>query len=153
MIKVTSLSEAEFRPRKIAIGTFDGVHVGHRAVIAGADTVLLVGPVGAAVFLAHQMAHPDADADPHHDIARILARHMHNVDVVLCEGYAPVHDLLIEVEREGVPPKPASGARVIWVTITDRPVGTNSISFDALADLAARIAERVELQRPGRCEA
>ena len=120
---------------------------------AGADTVLLVGPAGAAVFLAHQVAHPDADADPHHDIARILARHMHNVDVVLCEGYAPVHDLLIEVEREGVPPKPASGARVIWVTITDRPVGTNSISFDALADLAARIAERVELQRPGRCEA
>lgn len=44
MIKVTSLSEAEFRPRKIAIGTFDGVHVGHRAVIAGADTVLTFEP-------------------------------------------------------------------------------------------------------------
>ncbi|HTU14126.1 MAG TPA: bifunctional riboflavin kinase/FAD synthetase [Solirubrobacterales bacterium] len=44
MIKVTPLSEAETRPRKIAIGTFDGVHVGHRAVIAGADTVLTFEP-------------------------------------------------------------------------------------------------------------
>lgn len=44
MIEVTPLGEAEFRPRKIAIGTFDGVHVGHRAVIAGADTVLTFDP-------------------------------------------------------------------------------------------------------------
>ncbi|MCB0831472.1 MAG: bifunctional riboflavin kinase/FAD synthetase [Solirubrobacterales bacterium] len=44
MIKVTPLGKAEFRPRKIAIGTFDGVHVGHRAVIKGADTVLTFEP-------------------------------------------------------------------------------------------------------------
>lgn len=44
MIKVTPLPEAEPRPRKIAIGTFDGVHVGHREVIAGADTVLTFEP-------------------------------------------------------------------------------------------------------------
>ncbi len=44
MIKVTPLGEATLRPRKIAIGTFDGVHVGHRAVIAGADTVLTFEP-------------------------------------------------------------------------------------------------------------
>jgi len=44
VIKVTPLGEAEPRPRKIAIGTFDGVHVGHRAVIAGADTVLTFEP-------------------------------------------------------------------------------------------------------------
>lgn len=44
MIQVTPLGEAEFRPRKIAIGTFDGVHVGHRAVIDGADTVLTFEP-------------------------------------------------------------------------------------------------------------
>jgi len=44
MIKVTPLTEAQPRPRKIAIGTFDGVHVGHRAVIAGADTVLTFEP-------------------------------------------------------------------------------------------------------------
>lgn len=44
MIKVTPLGDAEPRPRKIAIGTFDGVHVGHRAVIEGADTVLTFEP-------------------------------------------------------------------------------------------------------------
>ena len=43
-IQVTSLPEAERRPRRIAIGTFDGVHVGHRQVIQGADTVLTFEP-------------------------------------------------------------------------------------------------------------
>ncbi|MGK2932292.1 MAG: riboflavin biosynthesis protein RibF [Solirubrobacterales bacterium] len=44
MIKVTALADAGHRPRHIAIGTFDGVHVGHRAVIEGADTVLTFDP-------------------------------------------------------------------------------------------------------------
>ncbi len=43
-IKVTPLPEVERRPRKIAIGTFDGVHVGHRNVIEGSDTVLTFEP-------------------------------------------------------------------------------------------------------------
>jgi len=43
-MEVTLLADAEPRPRKVAIGTFDGVHVGHRAVIAGADTVLTFDP-------------------------------------------------------------------------------------------------------------
>jgi riboflavin kinase / FMN adenylyltransferase len=43
-IKVTSLPDAEPRPRDVAIGTFDGVHLGHRAVIEGADTVLTFDP-------------------------------------------------------------------------------------------------------------
>ncbi len=43
-IKVTPLAEAEPRPREVAIGTFDGVHLGHRAVIEGADTVLTFEP-------------------------------------------------------------------------------------------------------------
>jgi riboflavin kinase/FMN adenylyltransferase len=43
-IKVTSLPDAEPRPRHVAIGTFDGVHVGHREVIDGADTVLTFDP-------------------------------------------------------------------------------------------------------------
>jgi riboflavin kinase/FMN adenylyltransferase len=43
-IKVTSLPDAEPRPRNVAIGTFDGVHLGHRAVIEGADTVLTFDP-------------------------------------------------------------------------------------------------------------
>lgn len=43
-ITVTSLPDAEPRPRRVAIGTFDGVHVGHREVIDGADTVLTFEP-------------------------------------------------------------------------------------------------------------
>lgn len=43
-MKVTSLPDAESRPRHVAIGTFDGVHLGHQAVIEGADTVLTFDP-------------------------------------------------------------------------------------------------------------
>jgi riboflavin kinase/FMN adenylyltransferase len=43
-IKVTPLPDAQPRPRDVAIGTFDGVHRGHRAVIEGADTVLTFDP-------------------------------------------------------------------------------------------------------------
>jgi riboflavin kinase / FMN adenylyltransferase len=43
-IKVTSLPDAKPRPRHVAIGTFDGVHRGHQAVIEGADTVLTFDP-------------------------------------------------------------------------------------------------------------
>ncbi len=43
-IKVTSLRDAECRQRHVAIGTFDGVHVGHRQVIDRADTVLTFEP-------------------------------------------------------------------------------------------------------------
>jgi riboflavin kinase/FMN adenylyltransferase len=53
-IKVTSLPRAERRPRQIAIGTFDGVHVGHRQVIHGADTVLTFEPHPLSVL------HPEA---------------------------------------------------------------------------------------------
>jgi riboflavin kinase / FMN adenylyltransferase len=43
-IAVTSLPDAGPRPRNVAIGTFDGVHLGHQAVIDGADTVLTFDP-------------------------------------------------------------------------------------------------------------
>jgi riboflavin kinase/FMN adenylyltransferase len=43
-ILVTSLPDAEPRPRHVAIGTFDGVHLGHQAVIDDADTVLTFDP-------------------------------------------------------------------------------------------------------------
>jgi riboflavin kinase/FMN adenylyltransferase len=53
-IKVTRLPDAERRPRHVAIGTFDGVHVGHRRVIDDADTVLTFEPHPLSVL------HPEA---------------------------------------------------------------------------------------------
>ena len=41
---VTPLAEVAPRPRRVAVGTFDGVHLGHREVIRGADTVLTFDP-------------------------------------------------------------------------------------------------------------
>jgi riboflavin kinase/FMN adenylyltransferase len=43
-LEVSALEDARPRPRHVAIGTFDGVHLGHRAVIDGADTVLTFDP-------------------------------------------------------------------------------------------------------------
>jgi riboflavin kinase/FMN adenylyltransferase len=43
-VQVTSLPDARPRRRNVAIGTFDGVHLGHRAVIDDADTVLTFEP-------------------------------------------------------------------------------------------------------------
>ncbi|MEA2254257.1 MAG: riboflavin kinase / adenylyltransferase [Solirubrobacteraceae bacterium] len=53
-MKVTRLSSpglggAQPRPRRVAVGTFDGVHLGHREVIRGADTVVTFDPHPSAV--------------------------------------------------------------------------------------------------------
>src|ERR1700753_3943934 len=50
---VTSLKDTAARPRRVAVGEFDGVHVGHRAVIAGNDTVLTFEPHPATVIGPH----------------------------------------------------------------------------------------------------
>jgi riboflavin kinase/FMN adenylyltransferase len=43
-MRITELPDAEPRARRIAIGEFDGVHLGHREVIRGNDTVLTFEP-------------------------------------------------------------------------------------------------------------
>ncbi|MEA2481918.1 MAG: riboflavin kinase / adenylyltransferase [Thermoleophilaceae bacterium] len=45
----------EDRPRKVAIGTFDGVHLGHREVIRDMDTVLTFDPHPLAVIAPHAL--------------------------------------------------------------------------------------------------
>ena len=46
----TALQDAPQRPRRLAVGEFDGVHVGHREVIRGADAVLTFEPHPRAVI-------------------------------------------------------------------------------------------------------
>jgi riboflavin kinase/FMN adenylyltransferase len=55
-MKVSQLSEVQPgpAPRSVAVGTFDGVHLGHREVIQGSDTVLTFDPHPLAVI------HPEA---------------------------------------------------------------------------------------------
>ncbi|HEV2768930.1 MAG TPA: bifunctional riboflavin kinase/FAD synthetase [Solirubrobacteraceae bacterium] len=54
--RVVSLPEVEPRPRRVAVGTFDGVHLGHREVIRGADAVLTFDPH--PVSVVHPAAAP-----------------------------------------------------------------------------------------------
>jgi riboflavin kinase/FMN adenylyltransferase len=49
-VKLTRLPDIQPRPRRVAVGTFDGVHLGHREVIRGADTVLTFDPHPTAVI-------------------------------------------------------------------------------------------------------
>ena len=61
---VTDLADLERRPRALAIGTFDGVHVGHRAVIGRAVALSAErGLLGAVVTFDR---HPLAVVDPAH---------------------------------------------------------------------------------------
>ncbi len=53
-MRTLALAEVTPRPRRVAVGTFDGVHLGHREVIRGADTVLTFDPHPATVV------HPEA---------------------------------------------------------------------------------------------
>ncbi|MBV9413774.1 MAG: bifunctional riboflavin kinase/FAD synthetase [Solirubrobacterales bacterium] len=43
-MRMTMLSDVRERPRRVAVGEFDGVHLGHREVIRGNDTVLTFEP-------------------------------------------------------------------------------------------------------------
>jgi riboflavin kinase/FMN adenylyltransferase len=48
-VEIVPLAEVKPRARKVAVGTFDGVHLGHRRVIEGSDSVLTFEPHPVAV--------------------------------------------------------------------------------------------------------
>lgn len=48
-MEITELHDVFLRPRRVAVGEFDGVHLGHRQVIEGNDTVLTFEPHPLAV--------------------------------------------------------------------------------------------------------
>jgi riboflavin kinase/FMN adenylyltransferase len=69
-MKLTPLPEAQPKPgRRVAIGTFDGVHLGHREVIRDSDTVLTFEPHPLAVI------HPDA-------LPKLLNSHQVKADLI-----------------------------------------------------------------------
>jgi riboflavin kinase/FMN adenylyltransferase len=53
-VKITRLPDVEGKERRVAVGSFDGVHLGHREVIRGSDSVLTFDP------------HPSAIVAPQH---------------------------------------------------------------------------------------
>jgi riboflavin kinase/FMN adenylyltransferase len=85
-MKLTPLPEAQPKPgRRVAIGTFDGVHLGHREVIRGSDTVLTFEPHPLAVI------HPDA-------LPKLL--NSHNVRADLIAGLGVEELVTIPFDRE-----------------------------------------------------
>ena len=99
-IEVTALADAEPRPRKVAIGTFDGVHLGHQAVIEGADTVLTFEPHPLEVL------HPAA-------LPKLIMPFAIKRDVI--EGLG-VAELVVDPVRRGVRPAlaPRTSSSTSW---------------------------------------
>jgi riboflavin kinase/FMN adenylyltransferase len=71
-VKVTWLPDVEHRPRHVAVGEFDGVHLGHRAVIGDADTVLTFEPHPRAVVAPAAAPKLLTDLETKTDIVRGL---------------------------------------------------------------------------------
>jgi riboflavin kinase/FMN adenylyltransferase len=78
-MKITQLPDVRPRERRVAVGTFDGVHLGHREVIAGADTVLTFEP------------HPSSIVAPDH-VPRRLTDAAAKAELIEALG---VHELVI----------------------------------------------------------
>ena len=106
-MKVTQLPDVPpgSGPREVAIGTFDGVHLGHREVIRGADTVLTFDPHPLAVI------HPEAT--PKLIASRAVKRDLIAVAGRRRDGRDPVRPGLLRADRRGVrgrgPDRPAGG--------------------------------------------
>lgn len=124
---------------------------------AGAEVVLLAGASGAVVFLA-EPSDASLATTPHHTAAdgamierlgRLVETHFVGTDVVLAEGFAPVHELLVTVTRVGFGSKVPAGPRTTWLAITNAPSGDAEYGFDELDAVAARIVDEVRRRSSG----
>ena len=70
-MKITWLDDVEPRARRVALGQFDGVHLGHRRLIAGCDTVVTFDPHPQAVLAPDRAP---ALLSPLHRKAELMAR-------------------------------------------------------------------------------
>jgi len=85
-VKVTRLPDVERgRERSVAVGTFDGVHLGHREVIRGADSVLTFDP------------HPVSVVAPQHT-PRLLTTLKRKAELVASLGVTEL--IVIPFDRE-----------------------------------------------------
>lgn len=113
-MRVIQLADVEPRARRVAIGTFDGVHLGHRAVIGDADTVLTFEP------------HPSAVVAPEH-LPRLLTPLA--VKASLIGGLGGVDELIvIDFDRAFAGRSPESFVDDVLVGLlgaTDIAVGAN----------------------------
>lgn len=112
---------------------------------AGARMVLLGGAGGAVLFLEgspqtrtggshHHGPSPSADAS---DLTSLVTAHMGGLDVVLAEGFMPLSDRVVELERQEVPAKVGVSGPAPWIRITDTvPRGPGELGFDEVALLA-----------------
>jgi riboflavin kinase/FMN adenylyltransferase len=78
-VKVTRLPDVERRERSVAVGTFDGVHLGHREVIDGSDSVLTFDP------------HPVSVVAPQHT-PKLLTTLERKAELIASLG---VHELIV----------------------------------------------------------
>ncbi len=76
-MQVTPLPDVQPRERKVAVGTFDGVHLGHREVIQGSDSVLTFEP------------HPVSVVAPQH-VPKLLTKLDHKAELIAGLGVEEV---------------------------------------------------------------
>jgi riboflavin kinase/FMN adenylyltransferase len=88
-MEVTMLSEVTPRPRKVAVGEFDGVHLGHREVIRGSDTVLTFEPhaLGVGELVVIPFDEQFAKQTPQEFIDHVLVGRLNATDVSVGENF------------------------------------------------------------------
>ncbi len=122
---------------------------------AGAEAVLLAGANGAVLFLepdAHDAQHPRHHvglSDDQQQLAlldQLVDTHLAHLDVVIAEGFAPIRDALVVMDRAAVPPKHSSHPADVWFRISDEP-GVDDLGFHQIDEIAHRIVGRVGAKR------